>query len=46
MLRRNLGPVQFTADGAVIVSQMILELGHRFNAIPFVDKPSIHLGKK
>ncbi|KAI8894724.1 SAM-dependent RNA methyltransferase [Globomyces pollinis-pini] len=43
---RHLGSVQMTTDTAVLVSQQVLEFGHRLVDLKFVDFPEIKLGKK
>lgn len=46
MLCRHLGPVQMTADTAVIASKMILQDKKYLKDLKFSDKPSVKIAKK
>lgn len=43
---RHLGPVQMTTDTAVIVAKHVIEDQIPLNALEYVDRPEIKLGKK
>jgi ribosome biogenesis SPOUT family RNA methylase Rps3 len=45
LVLRHLGPVQMTADTALITSWLILRQGARFQDLCFVDRPSVRIAR-